>query len=96
MFEQNDEQEMLLKSLRRVAREKVAPAAAETDQTGAFNWEIVSLFWDLGLLKIMLPQEYDGWPHNPSHTLCLCIEEIAKVCASSALLLIIQAVGSYP
>ena len=44
----------------------------------------------------MLPPEYDGWPENPTHTLCLCIEEIAKACASSALLLIIQAVGSYP
>jgi cyclohexane-1-carbonyl-CoA dehydrogenase len=44
----------------------------------------------------MLPPEHDGWPGNPSHTLCLCIEEIAKACASSALLLIIQAVGSYP
>lgn len=96
MFERSEEQDILLKNLKRVVDEKVAPAAAETDRTGAFNWEIVSLFWDLGLLKIMLPSEYDGWPGNPTHTLCLSIEEIAKACASSALLLIIQAVGSYP
>lgn len=96
MFERTYEQKILLENLRRVVREKVAPAAAETDQTANFNWEIVSLFWDLGLLKIMLPPKYDGWPESPSHTLCLCIEEIAKACASSALLLIIQAVGSYP
>jgi cyclohexane-1-carbonyl-CoA dehydrogenase len=96
MFDRSEEQEILLQNLRRVIDEKVAPAAAETDRTGTFNWDIVSLFWDLGLLKIMLPPQYDGWPLKPSHTLCLCIEEIAKVCASSALLLIIQAVGSYP
>ncbi|MCD6304944.1 MAG: acyl-CoA dehydrogenase family protein [Deltaproteobacteria bacterium] len=96
MLVRTEEQEMLLKNLKRVVDHKIRPAAAENDRTGAFNWEIVSLFWDLGLLKIMLPPEYEGWPLNPSHTLCLAIEEIAKACASSALLLIIQAVGSYP
>ncbi|MDQ1333079.1 MAG: Acyl-CoA dehydrogenase [Thermodesulfobacteriota bacterium] len=96
MLERTEEQEILLKNLKRVVDEKVRTAAAETDRTGIFNWDIVSLFWDLGLLKIMLPPEYEGWPSNPTHTLCLSIEEIAKACASSALLLIIQAVGSYP
>jgi len=96
MFERTEEQQILLRNLKRIVDEKVRPAAAETDRTGVFNWEIVSLFWDLDLLKIMLPPEHGGWPHNPSHTLCLSIEEIAKACASSSLLLIIQAVGSYP
>ena len=96
MFERSEEQAILLKNLKRAVDEKVAPAAAENDRSGVFNWDIVSLFWDLGLLKIMLPPEYEGWPVNPSHTLCLSIEEIAKACASSALLLVIQAVGSYP
>lgn len=96
MFERSEEQQILLTHLKRVVRDRVAPVAAETDRTGVFNWDIVSLFWDLGLLKIMLPPEYDGWADRPSHTLCLCIEEIAKACASSSLLLIIQAVGSYP
>jgi len=95
-MERTEEQEILLKNLKRVVDEKVRPAAAENDRSGIFNWDIVSLFWDLGLLKIMLPPEYEGWPVNPTHTLCLAIEEIAKACASSALLLIIQAVGSYP
>ncbi len=92
----SDEQKILLDSLAKVVRDRVAPVAAEIDRTGAFNWDVVSLFWDLGLLQIMLPEEYGGWPKNPCHTLCLCIEEIAKACASSALLLIIQVVGSFP
>ncbi|MEJ2723752.1 MAG: acyl-CoA dehydrogenase family protein [Deltaproteobacteria bacterium] len=91
-----EEQRILLDNVKRVAREKVAPIADEVDRTGAFNWDIVSLFWDLGLLQIMLPEEYGGWPVNPCYTLCLSIEEIAKVCAASALNLIIQAVGSFP
>ncbi|MBW2119173.1 MAG: acyl-CoA dehydrogenase family protein [Deltaproteobacteria bacterium] len=96
MFDLSEEQRILLDNLKRVVKERVAPAAAETDKTGDFNWDVVSLFWDLGLLQIMLPEEYGGWPQDHSHTLCLSIEEIAKACASSALLLIIQAVGSFP
>jgi cyclohexane-1-carbonyl-CoA dehydrogenase len=92
----SEEQKILLDNLRRVVKEKVAPAAAETDRNGKFNPEVAALFWDLGLLQIMLPEEFGGWPENPSFTLCLAIEEIAKACAASALLLIIQAVGSYP
>jgi cyclohexane-1-carbonyl-CoA dehydrogenase len=92
----SEEQKIMLNNLRRAVKEKVSPLAAENDRTGRFNPEIASLFWDLGLLEIMLPEEYGGWPHNPSFTLCLAIEEIAKACAASALLLIIQAVGSYP
>jgi cyclohexane-1-carbonyl-CoA dehydrogenase len=91
-----EEQRMLLENVRRAAKRKIAPAAAELDRRGEFSWETASLFWDLGLLQIMLPEKYGGWPFHPCHTLCLCIEEIAKVCASSALMLLIQAVGSFP
>jgi len=96
MIEPSEEQRLLLDTLKRAVKEKVAPVAAETDRKGTFNWDIASLFWDLGLFQIMLPEGYDGWPQTPCHTLCLCIEEIAKVCASSALMLLIQAVGSFP
>jgi len=82
--------------LRRVVEEKVAPFAGETDKTGRFNWDIVAIFWELGLLQILLPEAYGGWKQRPVQTLCMAIEEIAKACGSSALLLIVQAVGSYP
>ncbi|WP_028320789.1 cyclohexane-1-carbonyl-CoA dehydrogenase [Desulfatiglans anilini] len=91
-----EEQRILVGSVKRMAEEKIAPLAAEIDRKGEFNREVASLLWDLGLLQIMLPEEYGGWPLNPCHTLCLSVEEIAKVCASSALNLIIQAVGSFP
>jgi cyclohexane-1-carbonyl-CoA dehydrogenase len=96
MVNWTEEQKMLLENVCRAAKQKIAPAAAELDRRGEFSWETASLLWDLGLLQIMLPQEYGGWPLYPCHTLCLCIEEIAKGCASSALMLIIQAVGSFP
>ena len=100
MFDQSQalsqEQEILIQSLRRAVRDKIAPRAAETDRLGRYDWEVTSLLWDLGVLNIMLPEEFGGMPENACHTLCLCVEEIAKVCSSSALNLIIQAVGSFP
>lgn len=96
MIELTEEQKILIANVKKMAEQEVAPLAAETDRKGEFNWDVVSLFWDLGLFQIMLSEEYDGWTINPCHTLCLSVEEIAKVCASSALNLIIQAVGSFP
>ena len=69
MLETSQEQKILLDNLKRVVKDKIAPIASEIDRTGQINWEVVSLFWDLGLLQIMLPEEYGGWPENPSHTL---------------------------
>jgi cyclohexane-1-carbonyl-CoA dehydrogenase len=87
---------MFIESLRRAVREKVAPKAVEVDRSAVMKPDTLSLFWDLGLFQILLPEEYGGYPENPVQTLCTAIEEIARCCASSALLLIIQAVGSFP
>ncbi len=96
ILEVSEDQRLLLEGVRRAAVEKIAPRAAETDRLGRYDWEVTNLLWDLGLLSLILPEEYGGWTENPCYTLSLCVEEIAKVCASSALNLIIQAVGSFP
>lgn len=96
MIQLSEEQKIMLDNLKRAVKAKIAPLAAENDRAGSLNPEVAPLLWDLGLLQMMLPEKYGGWPQNPSFMLCLAVEEIAKACASSALLLIIQAVGSYP
>jgi len=78
------------------AREKIAPQAALVDEEEFFNREVESLLWDLGLLTLTFPEEYGGIGKNKTAALCIAVEEVAKYCASSALLLIIQAVGSFP
>jgi len=88
--------ELFIESLRRAVREKVAPIAVEVDRSAMIDPNTISLFWDLGLMQILLPGECGGFPENPVYTLCAAIEEIASSCASSALLLVIQAVGSFP
>ena len=87
---------MLQSTVRKAARDKVAPLAAQVDREGEFNREIESLFWDLGLLNLMLPPSHGGLEQDRCTALCMCAEQVAQVCAASALMLIIQAVGSFP
>jgi len=87
---------LLRDSVRRLARDRIAPIAGEIDREGEFSREVEALFWDQGLLTLMLPPEHGGLEQHRGLGLCLCVEEVARVCASSALMMIIQAVGSFP
>jgi cyclohexane-1-carbonyl-CoA dehydrogenase len=94
--DRTEELSMLREAVRRAARDKIAPLAAAIDEAGEFNREVEGLLWDLGLMTLALPPEHGGPEKNAGTALCVAVEEIAKYCASSALLLIIQAVGSFP
>ncbi|MBN2494894.1 MAG: acyl-CoA dehydrogenase family protein [Deltaproteobacteria bacterium] len=96
MWEQSEEIQLLRETVARASREKIAPLAQAIDAAGEFNREVEALCWDLGLLAMTFPAEFGGWERQQGTALCAAVEEIAKVCASSALLLIIQAVGSFP
>jgi cyclohexane-1-carbonyl-CoA dehydrogenase len=87
---------ILRESVHKAAKAKIAPLAAKIDEEGVFSREVEELCWELGLLTIMLPSEHGGLERDKGAALCAAVEEIAKFCASSALLLIIQAVGSFP
>jgi cyclohexane-1-carbonyl-CoA dehydrogenase len=82
--------------IQRVVRNQIAPHASLVDEEEFFNQEVESLLWDHGLLTLTFPERYGGYGKGRTIALCIAVEEIAKVCASSALLLIIQAVGSFP
>ncbi len=82
--------------IQRIARDKIAAQASLADEEEFFNREVESLLWDLGLLTLTFPEKYGGFGRRRGVALCLAVEEIAKVCASSSLLLIIQATGSFP
>jgi cyclohexane-1-carbonyl-CoA dehydrogenase len=96
MLDSTEELRLLRQTVRRAAAEKIAPIAASIDENGEFNRDAEALCRELGLLEMTLPPEHGGLEHDQGTGLCIAVEEIAKHCASSALLLIIQAVGSFP
>ncbi len=96
MLELREEQRIIIENVKRMAREQIAPLAAEIDREGEFRWDVANILADMGLFQIYLPKEYGGIGEDPCLMFCLCTEEVAKACASSALAIIIQAVGSFP
>src|SRR3972149_343439 len=60
MTELSDAHKLIRDTARRVAREKVAPRAAELDETGEYPQDIFAAYRDVGLLGPSIPQEYGG------------------------------------
>src|SRR5437588_12435279 len=93
-FEFTAEQVAIRDTIRELVQDRVAPRAAEIDQTAAYPKDIEELFAENGILGIPFPEQYGGISGS-SVTICMGIEEIAKACASSSLILAVQAAGSY-
>ncbi len=74
---------------------KIRPRAAEIDATGEYPWDVRKLLGEQDILGLPFSPEYGG---TGTGTLMqqVAVEEIAKACASSALILMIQELGSLP
>jgi len=95
MKETEKEREMIRQAAAKTAQRIVQPRAAEIDATGEFPWDLVDAFGKQGFLSIILPEEYGGTDGDIT-SFCSVIEEIAKVCGSSSLLILAQGVGTLP
>ncbi len=74
----NEEQLMIRETVRDLARDRIAPRAADIDRTGEFPWDVVDLFRKHDLFALPFPPEYGGLSGS-ALTLNVAIEEIAKV-----------------
>jgi len=95
MLQLTDEQKMLLDMVRELAQEKIAPRAAEIDEKAEFPWDIKEELAKLDILGLPIPEKYGG-VGGDLLTICMVIEEIAKVCVSSSLILGLQSLGCIP
>ena len=94
-YELSDAHKLIRDTARRVAREVVAPRAAELDETGEYPQDIFAAYKDVGLLGLSIPQEYGGSGAG-FLALALAVEEVAKYCNSSALILLLSALSTQP
>ena len=90
-----DEQELLRQTVRQLADERIAPRAAEIDTSEEFPWDVKELLAEHEILALPFPPVYGG-VSGELLTLCLAVEEIARVCVTSSLILAVQALGSRP
>jgi alkylation response protein AidB-like acyl-CoA dehydrogenase len=91
----SSEEQMLIEMVRDLARERVAPRAAEIDAEGAFPWDMKELLAKQDILAMPFPEEYGGLGSSEVSIL-MTIEELAKACATTALILCVQQLGALP
>src|SRR2546428_12399875 len=94
-FEFSAEQVAIRDTIRELVQDRVAPRAAEIDEKAEYPKDIERLFAENGILGIPFPEEYGGISGS-SVTICMGIEGIAQACATSSLILAVQALRSYP
>lgn len=90
-----EEESMLIEMVRDLAREQVTPRAAEIDEKGEFPWDMKELLAKQDILAMPFPEEYGGLGSSELSTL-MVIEELAKACATTSLILCVQQLGSLP
>ena len=95
MWRFSPELEMLRDMVRKMAAEVIAPRAAEIDRSEEFPWDIKELLQRQGIFSLPFP-EYLGGCEQSHIAVCLAVEEIAHACASSSLILQVQALGATP
>ena len=90
-----EEQELLRDAVRTLADERVAPRAAAIDKTSEFPQDLRELLAGQDILGLPFPTEHGG-VGGDLLTVCLAIEQLARACATTSLILIVQELGSLP
>lgn len=91
----NEDEALVLEMVRQLVAEKVAPRAAAIDLDAEFPQDVRRLFAQNDLLGIPIPAEYGGLG-GTFETYVKVVEEIAKACASSSLIVAVQELGMLP
>src|SRR5207245_10309351 len=91
----SDDEEMIIEAIREIARERVAPRAAEIDRTSQFPWDMKELLAQQDILAMPFPSEYGGI-ESSELAVVMAIEELARNYATTSLILAVQQLGSLP
>jgi len=95
LYRLTEDHEALREALRAVAEDKIAPHAAEVDQTSSFPQAAYDALIASDFHAPHVSEEYDGVGADAVAT-CIVIEEIARVCAASSLIPAVNKLGSLP
>ncbi len=95
-LELTEDQNMIREMVEDFAQSEVAPIAAEIDESHRFPLETWNKIVELGLPGILFPESLGG-SDGGTLAYALAVEEIAKVCGSTALTLAAHcSLGTYP
>jgi butyryl-CoA dehydrogenase/short/branched chain acyl-CoA dehydrogenase len=89
LTELSEEERLFQSTVRRFARERLAPHVRAMDETGVFRKDLLQEMFELGLMGIDVPEEYGGQGGNFFLSI-LAIEELARVDPSAAVIVDVQ------
>ena len=90
-----DDQKMIKDLAAQIAREKIAPIAAELDESGEFPWDVVKTLAQSDLFRVFIPTAYDGLGGG-MFEMCLVVEELSRACSGIALAYAASGLGTIP
>ena len=91
----SDEQRQFRAAMRQFCDDKIAPRAAEVDRTAEYPWDNFEAIKSMELPALGIPAEYGG--AGADHvTQAIMVEELARVCASTSLIVLITKLGMIP
>jgi len=89
------EQKAFRAAVRQMAEERIAPRAAEVDRSGEFSWDNFKDCLAMELPGLHIPTQYGG--SGADHvTHAIMMEELARVCASTSLMMGINGLATTP
>ena len=94
-FAPSEEHEALRETVRALAEDKIAPRAAEVDETGEFPQERLTRWPRPTCSAVHIPEAYGGEGADAIAT-AIVIEEVARACASSSLIPAVNKLGTVP
>jgi alkylation response protein AidB-like acyl-CoA dehydrogenase len=94
-FELSEEQEAFRQSVRELVEDKIAPRAAEIDETDEYPWDIDEVMVKNGFTRVSYPEEYGG-AGGGAVEMCLLTEEISRWSAGVALIGAVNKLGAIP
>jgi short-chain 2-methylacyl-CoA dehydrogenase len=83
-FDLTDEQQLVRRTVREFAEERVAPVAAELDREQRFPYELVAEMAELGLMGMTIPEEYGGGGSD-TVSYAIAVEELTRIDSSVAI-----------
>ena len=94
-FGLREEERQVRDLARALAREQIAPLAAQVDELEAYPAEQLRRLGEQGLMGLYIPERYGGAGLG-ALAFCLAVEEIAWACASTAVVYLVQYAAGYP
>jgi len=83
-FDLGQEHELVRRTVREFATQRVAPVAEELDREARFPYELVAELAELGLMGMTIPEEYGG-AGTDTLSYAIAIEELTRVDSSVAI-----------